>query len=541
MNPRLEPLLKPCFRWATLLFVAVTPAVAAPSSDQTDAFYDPATVQTIHLEIKPEDVERMRGALPERISVPGTFKWNSQVVENVGIRYKGNSSSMPQSPFRRSFLVEFNEFKDGQRFLGLRNVALDNGIQFGSLFSERLVTDILRGVGVKVSRCNYARVHLNGTNVGVYVNVERVDKSFLARYFGSDKGPLFKVDEGGPGADLQYLGSDPAAYQRAFELHSGKAKQAYPALIELIKAVSSTATTADDLKRVMDIDAFLKTTAVMLFAGAFDQYTGWQPHNYYLYQNPLDRRWSYIPWDLDVGFADQAFGRVPVLEGWHAAWPAPVPGRPLMEHLVTDTNLLQQYREEAGQILEQWFRPDVLIPKLHALHAQIRADLALDPSPARRATVPRDQSYDQIITDMESFIKKRYALAREQLNAPGRRPAPTRLVPGREPEGPQPGPASPDSPAELHAIVVSSSKVELGWTDRSEGEMAFVVQRCSGPKCQNFSNALGQPSDRGTIAIDTQVQPGETYRYRVFAVLPTSKGPRGTGVSNVVEIRIPED
>ena len=51
----------------------------------------------------------------------------------------------------------------------MRHVALDNGIQFGGLFSERLITDALRGVGVKASRCNYARVYLNGKPAGVYV------------------------------------------------------------------------------------------------------------------------------------------------------------------------------------------------------------------------------------------------------------------------------------------------------------------------------------------------------------------------------------
>lgn len=87
-------------------------------------------------------------------------------------------------------------------FLGLRHVALDNGIQFGSLFSERLISDALREVGVTASRCNYARVYLNGKHAGVYVNVERIDKSFLHRHFKSDTGILFKVDEGGPGTDL---------------------------------------------------------------------------------------------------------------------------------------------------------------------------------------------------------------------------------------------------------------------------------------------------------------------------------------------------
>lgn len=91
----------------------------------------------------------------------------------------------------------------------------------------------------------------------------------------------------------------------------------------------------------------------MLLAGAFDQYTAWGPHNYCLYLNPSDRRWAYIPWDLDVGFADHAFGRIPVLKSWHAAWPATVPGRPLMERLISDPVLLEHYRDLARAILEK--------------------------------------------------------------------------------------------------------------------------------------------------------------------------------------------
>lgn len=521
-----------------MMLLSAACTIAAAPVDPTDAFYQPAAVQTIHLEVQPADLERMRRALPERISVPGTFRWNDQVIKGAGIRYKGNSSSMPNSPFKRSFLVEFNEFKDGQRFLGLRNVALDNGIQFGSLFSERLVTDVLRGVGVKASRCNYARVFLNQTNVGIYVNVERVDKTFLERYFGSDKGVLFKVDEGGPGADLGFLGSDPALYQKAFELHSGKEKAAYPALLEFIRTLHSNHDAAE-LEGAFDLDSFLKTTAVMLLAGAFDQYTGWNAHNYYLYRSPLDGRWTYIPWDLDVAFADQAFGRVPVLD-WHAAWPAPVPGRPLMEQIVANPKRLQSYREQAGEILEKWFRPEVLIPKLRALHEQIRPDLQADPYPARRATVPTDRGYEDILASMEAFIRQRYTLARAQLDAPGDRPASRKIEAARQPDGPRPGPASPDAPTELHTLRVTSSQVELGWTDRSEGEVAFVVQRCGREGGADFVNAIGQPSDRGTTATDTQVSPGETYRYRVYAVLPTPQGPRGTGASNVVEVRIPD-
>jgi len=515
-------------------------AASAAAAGDSDRFYNPEVVQTIHLEIKPEDLDRLHRALPQRICVPGVFRWNDRTFSNVGIRYKGNSSSMPDASHKRSFLIAFSEYEQGQRFLGLRHVALDNGIQFGSIFSERLITDVLRELGVKASRCNYTRAYLNEKYIGVYVNVERIDKSFLERHFGTDRGSLFKVDDAGPGADFRYLGPDPALYQKTFELHAGTKVKAYAELAEFMRAVDAPAGTEAELRRNLDVEAFVKTTAVMLLAGAFDQYTGWQPHNYYLYRNPADQRWTYIPWDLDVGFADQAFGHVPVLDGWHAAWPAPIPGRPLMERLISHTNLLQQYREQARAILEASFRPEILIPKLRTLYEQILPALEEDPCPPRRVTVPSDSGYPEILASMETFIRKRYALARAQLDDPGNRPQSQPMNPTPDQQGPKPGPASADAPSDLRAVKVTASSVELRWTNHAQGAMAYVVQRCTGVDATDFANAIGQGGQDITSAIDRDVQPGKTYRYRVYAVLPTPQGPRGTGVSNVITVRIPE-
>jgi len=515
--------------------------MAALAADATERFYDPEVVQTIRLEIKPADLDRMHRVLPRRICVPGTFRWNDQTLPNVGIRYKGNSSSGPDSRHKRAYLIAFSEFQQGQRFLGLRHVALDNGIQFGSLFSERLITDALRDLGVKASRCNYARVYLNEKYIGVYVNVERIDQSFIERHFGTNQGALFKVDEGGPGADFRYLGADPALYRKSFELHAGPKVEAFTELLEFIHTVDTPTGTEAELRRSLDVEAFVKTTAVMLFAGAFDQYTGWGPHNYYLYRDPADQRWTYLPWDLDVGFADKAFGRVPVLDGWHAAWPAPVPGRPLMERLISHPNLLRRYREQARVILEASFRPEILLPKLRTLYEQIRPALEEDPYPPRRVTVPSDAGYQDILATMETFMRKRYALARAQLDDPGNRPQPQPMLPTPDQEGPQPGPPSADAPSDLRAVKVTPSSVEMHWTDHAEGEVAFVVQRCAGPDGTDFANAIGQGGQDITTAIDREVQPGKTYRYRVYAVRPTPQGPRGTGVSNVIMVRIPEN
>jgi hypothetical protein len=174
------------------------------------------------------------------------------------------------------------------------------------------------------------------------------------------------------------------------------------------------------------------------------------------------------------------------------------------------------------------------------MHAQIRTDLAQDPYPPRRVTVPSDRSYEDVIASMEQFIRLRYASARTQLDAPGNRPQPEpdRLSP--DGEGPKPGPPSADGPTDLHTTKVTSTSLELAWTNHSEGEMAFIVQRCTGEDGMDFMNAIGQPGQNITTAIDPHVQPGKTYRYRVYAVLPTPQGPHSTGVSEILTVRVPE-
>ena len=112
-------------------------------SERQDEFYDPQIVQQIELIIDEQDQQAMINALPEQIYVPATFKWRELEIENVGVRFKGTSSSQTNSWWKRSFLIKFGEYVEGQRFLGLRRVSLDNAVQFGSLFSERLITDIM--------------------------------------------------------------------------------------------------------------------------------------------------------------------------------------------------------------------------------------------------------------------------------------------------------------------------------------------------------------------------------------------------------------
>ena len=49
---------------------------------------------------------------------------------------------------------------------------------------------------------------------------------------------------------------------------------------------------------------------------------------------------------------------------------------------------------------------------------------------------------------------------------------------------------------------------------------------------------MGLPGENLSSATDKHVEPGKTYRYRVFAVRLGRRGPVSTGVSNIVTVRV---
>ena len=454
------------------LLLGVAPCASARAQDEAvhrlDDFYRSDEVQDVHLEIADENWRKMIAALPKRIYVPASFRWRDVTYDKVAVRFKGNSSSRPNQPFKRSFLVKFDEYDPNGQFLGMRRVSFDNGIQFGSLFSEPIITEILRDLGVITHRSNYAKIFVNGDFRGVYVNVERIDETFIRRYLPDPQGALFKVDEGGPGCNLGYLGEDLELYKKAFEAKSANAEKTRPKLVELMKMIKEAEKDefAAKLEESLELDDFLRTAAVMLFSGAFDQLTGYQPHNYYFYFDRKSQRWRYLPWDLDVGFSETAFGRLRVLEDWNAAWPI-TPSRfesPLFERILDDPALLSKYRRSAREILDKYFEADRLCKIVDAKYALIKEDLAADPFPHVRITNPTVRGYDDIVNSIQVFIRKRYASADKQLKSPGPRPKLQRPV------GPPPG-LPPHIVAKIRRVEKGAHKM------RREGKSIRPVQQ----------------------------------------------------------------
>jgi spore coat protein H len=238
--------------------------------------------------------------------VKGTLEAFGKSYKDVGVRFKGNSSyALSSRGLKRPFKIDFNRYEEKQ-FLGLTMINLSNNAMDSTQVREALSYAVFRAAGVPAPRTTFVRLYLTipGKHdrqfLGLYTLIEQVNGPFLKDRFGSNKGLLVKP-EGVRG--LPYLGDKWSAYEDRFRPKKKPSSQAADRMIAFAKLVNN----ADDaafrkqIDQFLDVDEFLRFIAVNAVLANLDSFIG-LGHNYYLYLNPKDNRFVFIPWDLNLSF-----------------------------------------------------------------------------------------------------------------------------------------------------------------------------------------------------------------------------------------------
>ncbi len=325
---------------------------ANTTSSPSDAFYDPSTIVEVRLTVSPADIATLDNAPFAGVYVPATFMSQGQEIANVGVRYKGNSS-LARAGEKPSLKIKFNEFSQGQRFLGLTKVNLNNMVLDPSMQRETTAYGLFRDFGVPASRVNYAKVYLNGQYSGLYVNVEQIDKRALTRLFGNNNGNLYKQYSG---ASLEYRGASSAAYDDGtYRKKTNETENDWTSLIALTQLLDSgdNATIEAELPQIFDVSLYLRWLAVNTYLSHIDAYTGFA-NNFYLYRDPTTMKFVYIPWDLDITFGTQ--GHAGTTDSFLLNWdiynpqiPNPTGPRPLLTKLMSIASFRSEY---TGYVVE---------------------------------------------------------------------------------------------------------------------------------------------------------------------------------------------
>jgi spore coat protein CotH len=270
----------------------------------TSELYDGATLRTLFLEFENADWEKELAAFYRSdVEVPAKLTVDGKVYPEVGVRFRGNTSYFSVGEGRkRSLSLSLDFVHADQRLYGYRRLTLLNSHEDPSLLHTVLYDHIAREY-FPAPKANFVRVVINGESWGAYVNVQPFNKDFVREWFGTTKGPRWKVP-GSPGGrgGLAYLGEDAAPYKRIYAIKTKDDAKSWADLIKLCRVLNQTP--ADKLEAalapLLDIDGTLKFLALDNVSMNGDGF--WtRASDYNLYRD-AEGRFHLIPYDVNESF-----------------------------------------------------------------------------------------------------------------------------------------------------------------------------------------------------------------------------------------------
>ena len=193
-------------------FVAVSGS-SATTMEYESTLFDTSEIMTVNI-IMDEDQwqELLDNAISEEYYACDV-EINGEMISNVGIRTKGNTSlsSIANDPDtdRYSFKIKFDKYVDGQTCMGLDKLVLNNNFADATNRKEALVYDMFQYLGADASLYHYAKISVNGEYWGTYLALEAVEDSFKLRNYGVSDGKLYKPETMGMGNDQKEDGGKP--------------------------------------------------------------------------------------------------------------------------------------------------------------------------------------------------------------------------------------------------------------------------------------------------------------------------------------------
>ncbi len=211
------------------------------------------------------------------------------VFPKVGIRKKGFIGS--QNHVRPSLKIKLNHVdKDGE-IEGLNNLTLNNNQQDVSQVSQFMGYALFNAIGSPAPRCAYAKVTVNGKNLGLYSHVESMRKPLIKRAFGNSKGVIYE----GTVVDFH------KEWENSFEHKRGDDEKGREKIKTLIDVLAEDEVTEQAIAEHVDLDSFYRFWVIEGLLGFWDGYSG-NNNNFFVYLNPETDKFHFLPWGADSLF-----------------------------------------------------------------------------------------------------------------------------------------------------------------------------------------------------------------------------------------------
>ena len=237
-------------------------------------------VKTLRTDIPPTDQAKQFDYFPAQLKIDGVE------VGKVAIRKKGFVGSLDVD--RPSLKIQIDRFDKKKMFAGVDTLTLNNNRQDPTRVHQLLGYQLFRNAGIPASHCNLAHVTVNGKSLGIYSNVESLDKHLFRRAFESAKGTLYE------GTIADFVEPSLVRFERKFG--SKKADKILKKISLALKLDNKK--TLKELGRYLDLESFYSFWAMEVLLGHWDGYVS-NKNNYFIYFDSKSERLSFLPWGLD--------------------------------------------------------------------------------------------------------------------------------------------------------------------------------------------------------------------------------------------------
>lgn len=278
----------------------------------TDGFFQLNKIRRIELEFDQVDYwAKLTANYQSKTDLPARLIHDGKKYENVGVRFKGQTSYQRVPGMKKSFNITLDYGDSTQNLKGYETINLNNSFEDNSFAREVLYENITRPFAPSL-KANYVHLFINGQDWGLYPCVQALDGDYQKEWFLSNEGARWRCERttpggGGPGGNfgagtstLNYLGDDPNLYTPHYTLKRTTIDDPWEKLAEMTKVLNTVPLSEleDTLNKVLDIDRALWFLAKEILFGDDDSYINKGGMDYYcIYQKDMDR---FVPLEYDA-------------------------------------------------------------------------------------------------------------------------------------------------------------------------------------------------------------------------------------------------
>ncbi|HIE72714.1 MAG TPA: hypothetical protein EYQ06_00260, partial [Flavobacteriales bacterium] len=359
-------------------------------------FYDENNINTIEIFFSQSNWDQLMDNYyatgnGDRLTA-GSVIVNGIVFDSVGVKYKGNSSYNANNA-KNPLNIKLNHIKN-QDYQGYYTLKLSNGDKDPTFVREVLSYFISRHY-MQAPKANYTEVYINGNYIGLYGNIESVNKKFIEEHFYSDDDNiLFKCNpqnlgggggnpgcSSGIGSSLEYLGPDSTCYEDYYEMQSDFGWE------DMKNLTYELDQNPNNIDQHFDVDKGIWFLALNNLFVNLDSYIGPFCQNYYLFQND-NSRFLPVVWDFNESFGHFSMINTPgpgnppaTTQDLQEMDPFLRDGdatRPLCNILFADPTYKKMYVAHMKTIMDEFFSNNYYHQKADSLHSTISAAFQSD-------------------------------------------------------------------------------------------------------------------------------------------------------------------